>query len=949
MQRILILLLCVMCYAQKAMSYTPEDTAMLMPKPFQDWKTLTTDHFRINYRDQHLDFAQRLAAVAEKVYAKQTPRLQWQPRKKTEVVIADSYDGSNGGATVFPYNQFFIFMNAPVEGELLDNSPWIEQVFTHEFVHILHLDQSSGGQTTLRNIFGRFFFVFPQIFSPAWVSEGIAVYEETDSDKQFGRGQSAFYDAMMRAEYLQGFRSFSQVSYQGYWGTDWPQGQVYLYGYYFFEFLAAQYGEEKAFEYLRNWNNNIIPWRMQSRSKQVFGLTAEALWEQFQAYLTKKYEREMVTLPVVEQSTVVDGGRLNVNPVWMPDGSFYYYRDDGRSHPTLQKIDANGNQREVAEIVEYQQIDVHPEAGVLLARHTVCDNVNVYSDLYRLQQNGRWQRITQCGRYDRMAWAHSGKKIAAVHLDRGLSQIAVLDDRGTLLQLLKPLAEGEVIGHVSWSPDDKTLVAAVRREKTGWNLELLNVDRDQWTPLTRNNDLEQRPQFSADGEWVYFLSDHKGLMNVRRLRLADGLVQTVSRTQTAILDYSLSADEKQLRVAQYSAQGVMLHQQSIAPWGDAYAGLWKERATLQSIVNQPDYDQSQYTDISDYSALHTIAPTSWFALLYADSQDNNWLQFILSGQDVLGYHYWQLAPAYYFDKQEFGGSLAYVAFHRLALLAERELDTIRASNANVLGAWAEETRYQAVWQQPFNRFEGTFKVDIGIGKENIKRVIEGFGVYDSYHDNFGGISLSWSDYEYYLHSISVEDGRRVKLQLEHYDVFGEGNFSGEVMSLDWREYISLFDNHVLALRLVAGKADDDAKSFQLGNELDELQTLGAQIGFGRTGYTLRGYSDNQPQLAGHNLRLYSLEYRLPVGEWFDGFTVLPLGLGKAGLHVFADHGAAWNGGADKDYYTGVGVELRPDLLVGYSTFKLESTLGFARGLDKDIGESTVYLRLGANF
>ena len=42
-------------------------------------------------------------------------------------------------------------------------------------------------------------------------------------------------------------------------------------------------------------------------------------------------------------------------------------------------------------------------------------------------------------------------------------------------------------------------------------------------------------------------------------------------------------------------------------------------------------------------------------------------------------------------------------------------------------------------------------------------------------------------------------------------------------------------------------------------------------------------------------------------------------------------------------------EVRPDLLIGYSTFKLESTLGFAKGLDDDIGETTVYLRLGANF
>lgn len=949
MHRFLIgLVLCACSVMHTAWAHMPEDSALLMPRPFQNWKTLETDHFRINYRDRHLPFAQRMAAVAEKVYAKQTPRLQWEPESKTEVVIIDSYDGSNGGATVLPFNRFFIFMNAPVEGELLDNSPWIEQVFTHEFVHILHLDQSAGGQTTLRNIFGRFFFAFPQIFSPAWVSEGIAVYEETDADKQFGRGQSAFYDAMMRAEYQKGFRSFSQLSYQGYWGTDWPSGQVYLYGYYFYEFLSAQYGEEKAFEYLRNWNSNIIPWRMQSRAYQVFGLNAEALWQQYQAYLENKFEQQMARLPVVDYESVVEGGRVNANPVWMADGRFYYYREDGRHHPSLQVIDADGNDSKVTDVLEYQHIDVHPQAGVLLSRHTVCNNVDVHADLYRLR-DGDWERITECGRYPRFAWSHSGQRIAAVHTERGLAQIAILDQRGTLLQLLPPLASGEVIGHLSWSPDDRQLVAAVRREQSGWNLELLDIERSTWSPLTRNDHLEQRPRFSADGRWVYFISDHQKVMNVRRLRLSDGQVETVTRTQTAILDYSLNGDQRQLRLAEYTPDGIAIRQQPITPWGETYAGLWQERPPIQSISNQADYSTEAFTDIADYSPLDTIAPTSWFAYLYADSDDNNWIQFILQGQDVLGFHQWQLAPAYYFDKEEFGGSVAYIAHHRLALLAERELDTVRDEAPGVPGVWREETRYQAVWKQPFNRFEGTFEVDIGVGKEDVKRILDGFGEYDSYRDNFAGVSLNWSDYEKYLHSISVEDGRRIKLQAEHYDAFGDGFHQGDVYSLDWREYLSLFDNHVLALRVVLGKADDTAKSFQLGNELDELQTLGAVIGFGRTGYTLRGYSDNQSQLAGTNLRLYSAEYRLPVGEWFDGLTSVPIGLGKAGVHLFVDHGAAWDSGQDKNFYTGVGFEVRPDLLIGYSTFKLESTLGFAKGLDDDIGETTVYLRLGANF
>ena len=945
-QKLLVIVAMGLVSFQVAHGYTPTDTALLKPRPFQDWKTLETPHFRINYQNDHSHFAQRLARVAEKVYAKQLPRFQWQPKRQIEVVILDSYDGSNGGATVMPYNQFFIFMNAPVEDELLDNSPWIEQVFTHELVHVLHLDQAAGGAQKLRNIFGRFFFTFPQIFSPSWVSEGIAVYEETDEDRQFGRGQSAFYDAMMRTEYMNGLRSYSELNYHGYIGTDWPSGQSYLYGYYFFEFLSVRYSEQQAFDYLFNWNNNIIPWRMEARARETFGVSAETLWKQFQGYIAEKYKHDpLVTLDVAQQP-IVEGGRVNSNPVWVADDEFYFYENNGSDHPSLQKLEA-GKPHKVAHVPEYRQIDIHPQSGVLLSRDSICNNVEVYADLYRLQDNGDWRRITKCGRFPRMAWSSAGDRIAAVHVEKGTNQILLLDAEGQTIVTTPALSQGEVVGQLDWSPDDTQLVASVRREQSGWNLELLDLNTLKWQVISNNDQLEQMPRFSADGKSIYFISDQGGVINVRRLDLADGLVHTVTQTQTAITDYDIYEDR--IRVAQYDANGISIQQQTLSTYGEPYPAIVEDREPLQSLVNQPEFDLVQYDNISDYSPLKTVAPTSWFALLYADSEDNSWIQGILNGQDVLGFHTWQLAPAYYIDKNSVGGSMGYLAYHRLAFLVDRELETVRAGNDFVPSTWNQETRFQAIWTQPFNRFEGTFTANFGIAKEVVKQVDEDLGVLYKQEDNLGGVSLNWSDYDQYLNSISVEDGRSVQVQLERYDFFGDGFFDGNVMTLDWREYIGLFSNHVLALRMVLGEADTGAKPFELGNELDQLQSLGAMIGFGRTGYTLRGYADNNPELQGEDLRLYSAEYRLPLGQWYDGFSRFPLGLGKAAVHLFVDHGAAWSAGQEKDYYTGVGIELRPDLLVGYSTFTLQSTLGIAQGLDDQLGETTIYLRLGASF
>ena len=276
--------ICLFGAALPAYGHTPADPSIGKGSVFAEWRTLETLHFSIHFQSRHLAFAQRMAAIAEHVYGNTTQWLQWEPRDKTDIVINDAFDGSNGGASPFPYNRFFVYMNAPVEGQLLTNAPWLEQVFTHEFIHVLHLDQASKFPGFLRKVLGRQFFTFPQIFSPKWVIEGIAVYGETDHAKRIGRGQSAMYDAMMRAEVMNGLRSVTEVSYHGYQGTDWPQGQVYLYGYYFFEFLEARYGKEKVVEYIRNWNKNIVPWRMDARAQQVLKVSGEILWEQYTEY-----------------------------------------------------------------------------------------------------------------------------------------------------------------------------------------------------------------------------------------------------------------------------------------------------------------------------------------------------------------------------------------------------------------------------------------------------------------------------------------------------------------------------------------------------------------------------------------------------------------------------------------------------------------------------------------
>ncbi|MDX1693542.1 MAG: hypothetical protein R3208_07240, partial [Ketobacteraceae bacterium] len=110
-----------------------------------------------------------------------------------------------------------------------------------------------------------------------------------------------------------------------------------------------------------------------------------------------------------------------------------------------------------------------------------------------------------------------------------------------------------------------------------------------------------------------------------------------------------------------------------------------------------------------------------------------------------------------------------------------------------------------------------------------------------------------------------------------------------------------------------------------------------------------GYSKDSDELEGTKVNVNSFEWRTPIRELFDGFRVPPVGLGKTSLTLFVDTGAAWSKGESAKYYSSVGFELSPDLLIGYDTFFIDLNIGVAHGLDRDIGQTEAYLRLVSSF
>ncbi|MDN3685763.1 hypothetical protein QW180_28145 [Vibrio sinaloensis] len=120
----------------------------------QQWLTQESDHFsnslplRASSSSGTLTRYRRAGSFRTHFF------FGYQPEEKTEIVIVDEFDYSNGWATVFPYPQIRLYMSPPDDVNGLEsNDEWLHLLIRHEYVHIMHLEMGGGAPEFLRNIF----------------------------------------------------------------------------------------------------------------------------------------------------------------------------------------------------------------------------------------------------------------------------------------------------------------------------------------------------------------------------------------------------------------------------------------------------------------------------------------------------------------------------------------------------------------------------------------------------------------------------------------------------------------------------------------------------------------------------------------------------------------------------------------------------------------------------
>lgn len=497
-----------------------------------DFQVLKTEHFDIYHYPEEQEAAEMAARMAERWHARLTRVLNYdlkgrqpiilyasQPDFQQTTALAAEPGEATGGATEILKRRIVL----PLAGPLAES----DHVLGHELVHAFQFD------ITARTGFGA--PIATQL--PLWFVEGMAEYLSlgpVDAQTSMWMRDAAQEDRVPSLGELANPRFFP-----------------YRYGHALWAYIAGRWGDQMVGEILKATARTgsaigsiagvleIHPDSLSRDWRQSIHSTYEPILERGRA--PTDYGRHALS---EEERT----GRLNVSPALSPDGRrmvFLSERDRFAIEMFLANVETGEIERKIVKTAldpHFQSLQFissagswHPDgrrfafAAVSRGR-PVITVLDVDRGKVVLER-----RIAEVGEVFNPAWSPDGRSIVFSVIDGGLSDLMILDSETGTIRRLTDDAYADL--QPAWSPDGSRI--AFVTDRFGSDLQQLRMGNYELALIDPESGAIERlpgfheskninPQWSPDGESLYFLSDRNAVTNVYRLDLADRRIRQVT-------------------------------------------------------------------------------------------------------------------------------------------------------------------------------------------------------------------------------------------------------------------------------------------------------------------------------------------------------------------------------------------------------------------------------------
>lgn len=572
-------MLAALATAALGASYDPELT----------WRVIETEHFEVHFHQGEEQLADELAAHLEDVYGPMTSEMRWEPRNRTQVVLLDRTDSANGFAGTTPYNAVVIYATAPQEdGTLSLYEDWLPAIATHEFTHILHLDTNHGIVRLTRVVVGK--VASTNTLSPWWMIEGLATFQETRHTNG-GRGRSDAVRAVLRTSYVED--AWPPLGNLDGFQAAPPGGNLrYLFGEDFIAYVADHHGADAWTRWTHRYGSGI-PWLLPGRA--VFGEGLPWLYQDWRAARAAEFAEEIARVEAEglrEGELVSDEDATCLAPSFSPDGTKIVWScSDLREGSSILLADGDAANAEVildnlgARNFTWRS---DSEAFVYAAMHVV-NRFNTWSDvfLHTLGDDGV-VALTTGKRARDPEFSPDGAHLYVVTNAVQDTQLAAM----TVDRRLEPLTD--LHDHTQFStprssPDGRALAVSVWADGRR-DLWLYDTDGSPLRRLTADVAIDRDPEWSADGDWLFFSSDRSGIPNVYAVEVATERLVQWTNVRTAATSPTVSPDGHWLVYQQYSEDGWEIRRldlRAVTPIERGSLPASLEGAPLADVVGGP--------------------------------------------------------------------------------------------------------------------------------------------------------------------------------------------------------------------------------------------------------------------------------------------------------------------------------------------------------------------------
>lgn len=561
----------VIMFAVVALAAFARPAAASIYDPAAGWRTLSSEHFAIHYPERIHEVAQKSALILEEFYPEAVEIWNWRPFGKTQVVLLDNTDLSNGMAAVLPYNFMIIYVSPPPpDSSLAHYDDWLRMLLIHEFTHIVQIDAVGGVWRPLRFVFGK--TVSPSGMNPVWFREGIAQFGETYFTEG-GRGRGSYSEMVVRMSVLDD--DFPAIDQADGLGWRWPGYKgAYIYGIKFTQWLVDTYGVDKFKKLDKRIRSSIMLGFLNHQTRNVYGKTFYELWNEWRQDLIDEYRKERASIESqglsAPQEIVLKTERDKQYgiPTVSPNGRYLVYQvTSPHSKPSIWMLDLTTGEKQLIKKGHSATQFGFSRDGTKLVYSRIAryKHFNRFFDVWMYdfteeKPKKRLKRLTVGERARDPEFDLSGRNVIFVAGDAGTQKLKRINvESRDVVDLTPNVPAYTQFANPRVSPDGRFMALSVWSPGVGWRVWKYTIDGAPVTRLTKTTGLvvESRPAWTSDGGHLIFSSDEGGIANLYRVRPDGKELTRITNVLSGVYQPSVAPDGR-IFAQYYTSKGFVI-------------------------------------------------------------------------------------------------------------------------------------------------------------------------------------------------------------------------------------------------------------------------------------------------------------------------------------------------------------------------------------------------------